>query len=126
MNNTDVLLYTCENDKRLRKLIPGLVSTNTLCNPFYSCGFAIKYSAIKHIEEINNGNLFNEEFIGWGCEDQYLGLQCAKLELNVVLTTDTVLSGSVGGDELTHDNYGETLQQYVNITIKHGFFPKMN
>lgn len=125
MSNADVLLYTCENDKRLMKLVPGPVLTNTLCNPFYSCGFAIKYSAIKKIKTINNENLFNEEFLGWGCEDQYLGLQCAKLDFRILLTDMTVLAGSVGGDELSHDNYGDTLQQYIDITLKNGLFPKM-
>lgn len=121
--NADVVLYVCEQDKRLLKLKPGYVQTNTLCNPFYSCGFAMKYGAIGRIEEFNGGCLFNEDFRGWGCEDQYLGLQCAKLGLSVYLSDQVCLAGRVGGDELSHDNYGAVLQQYVDITRANGLFP---
>lgn len=122
-SNIDVLLYTCEQDKRLIKLKPGKVVTDTLCNPFYSCGFGIKYSAVKKIKELNNGTLFNAEFKGWGCEDQYLGLQCNKLGLSIYLTNDICLAGQVGGDELSHENYIDVLQQYIDITRNTGLFP---
>lgn len=122
-SDIDVLLYTCEKDKRLLKIKPGKVVTNTLCNPFYSCGFGIKYSAVKKIEDFNDGFLFNSEFKGWGCEDQYLGLQCDKLGLSVYLTDDICLAGQVGGDELSHENYMAVLQQYIDITRSNGLFP---
>ena len=126
MGDADVLLYTCEHDKRLQKLHPGKVTTETLCNPFYSCGFAMRYRAIRKIEELNGGRLFNETFRGWGCEDQYLGLQCAKLGLSVYLDGNVRLEGKVGGDEFLHANYGEILQQYVDITRANGLFPHKN
>jgi len=119
----DVDLFTCEIDKRLEKLAIGPVSTGTLCNPFYSCGFSMKVSAIRKVEMVNNGNLFDDSFAGWGCEDQFLGLQCAKLNLSVRLSDRVVLAGAVGGDEISHRNYKDSLQHYVNRAISAGLFP---
>lgn len=123
LGDIDVLLYPCENDKRFEKLKPGPVSTRWVSNPFYSCGFAIKVSAIRKIEALNGGKLFKEEFREWGCEDQYLGMQCHLSGLNVVLDSRTVLAGTVGGDELSHPNYRATLQQYVDLIRANGMFP---
>ena len=122
-NSLDIMLYTCKNDMRLSKIyVPiegaAIIDTGTMCNPFYSCGFAIKISAIKKIQEINNGNLFEPSFIYWGGEDQYLGLLCDKLNLKVAITTEVTLNGNVGGDAVSHSNYRETLQNYVNLIIK--------
>ena len=122
-NNLDIMLYTCSYDTRLKKIFVPLegatvIDTGTMCNPFYSCGFAIKVSAIKKVFEINNNLLFDQSFIYWGGEDQYLGLLCDKLNLKVAITTEVTLNGNVGGDDVNHNNYRETLQNYVNLIIK--------
>lgn len=119
-HNLDVLLYTCADDARLQR-IPiapagtALVDTGTLCNPFYSCGFAMQFAAIGQLLKTNGGNLFEPRFTKWGCEDQYLGLLCAKLGLRVALTSEIILNGKVGGDSDAHPEYRESLQQYIDL-----------
>lgn len=114
----DVLLYTCADDARLCR-IPiaqggsALIDTGTLINPFYSCGFAMRYAAIDKVLKFNGGKLFEPQFTKWGCEDQYLGLICAKLGLRVAITAEIVLAGVVGGDSDMHPEYRESLQQYI-------------
>jgi hypothetical protein len=122
----DVLLYTCENDRRLEKLKIGKVTTNVLCNPFYSCGFAMKYGAVKKIYGMNDGRLFDESFTQWGCEDQYLGVMCGRAGMNIYLHDGVILSGKVGGDELSHPKYRESLQHYVNRLLEKNIFPHIS
>ena len=122
----DVLLYTCQTDKRLQKLKPGLVNVNMLCNPFYSCGFCIKYSLVKKIYNINRGMLFDESFTSWGCEDQYLGVMCGHIGAKVYLYDNVVLNGQVGGDELSHSDYIKSLQHYIDKLRENGIFPHAN
>ena len=119
----DVLLYTCENDKRLQKLKSGLVNVNLLCNPFYSCGFCIKYGLVKKIYQMNDGMLFDESFTSWGCEDQYLGVMCGSLGAKVYLYDNVVLNGQVGGDELSHPDYVKSLQHYIDKLREKNIFP---
>ena len=119
-HNLDVLLYSCAPDARMKTtFVPlegaTLVDTGTLCNPFYSCGFAMKFSAIDKVLRFNGGHLFEPRFTKWGCEDQYLGLVCAKLGLRVAITAEILLNGSVGGDSDFHPDYRESLQQYVDL-----------
>lgn len=115
----DVLLYVCEDDARLKRLdVPAettRVDTGRICNPFYSCGFAIKMSAIQRIMNFNGGYLFEPGFTRWGCEDQYLGVECANLGVDVAITREITINGRVGGDSGLHDDYLESLQQYVNL-----------
>lgn len=122
----DVLLYTCENDRRLEKLKTGKVNTNVLCNPFYSCGFAMKYGAVKKIYGMNDGSLFDESFTQWGCEDQYLGVMCGRAGMNIYLHNGVILSGKVGGDEMSHPKYRESLQHYVNRLLEKNIFPHIS
>ena len=119
-HSLDVLLYTCPSDARTERIaIPSdgamLVDTGTLCNPFYSCGFAMRFSAIDSVLKFNGNHLFEPRFTKWGCEDQYLGLICARLGLRVAITAEILLNGSVGGDADQHDDYKESLQQYVDL-----------
>lgn len=122
-NNLSVVLYICENDSR-NELYDNLqnntllVDTGILNNPFYSCGFAITVKAIKSIIEINSNMLFNEDFTHWGVEDQYIGLLCHKLGLNVALTSEVILNGKVGGDCNDHDDYIQSLNQYIQKILK--------
>lgn len=121
----DAVLYMCMNDERNKRLdIPdgrtAIVGLCTLSNPFYSCGFAMKVSAIRKIMEYNGGTrLFEDSFTHWGCEDQFLGLICGKLGLRVAITRKVVLNGSVGGDSDRHHDYIDSLQEYVNAIMKH-------
>lgn len=120
-----VLLYTCEQDTRREKIRIGegstaLVDTGTLCNPFYSCGFAMRAGALLDVCRFNGGPLFEPRFTGWGCEDQYLGLVCDRLGLRVALTTEILLRGSVGGDATMHQGYQASLQQYVDLVREKG------
>lgn len=115
----DCVLYTCVKDTRKSKYIVGaaldtVVDTGTMCNPFYSCGFAMTTQAIRRVQEFNQGMLFDERFTEWGCEDQLLGLICSHLGLTVVLTTTTTIAGDVGGDAHRHDTYRVALQKYVD------------
>lgn len=124
-NHLDCLLYTCSADTRLSRLSLDsdstyLVDTGSLCNPFYSCGFAMSVSAIRKIMEFNGGYLFEPAFTGWGCEDQYLGMECSHLGLRVGITTNIVLNGSVGGTEETHQEYRNSLQTYVDLVRSKG------
>lgn len=119
-HSLDVLLYTCPSDARAERIaIPSdgamLVDTGTLCNPFYSCGFAMRFSAIDSVLKFNGNHLFEPRFTKWGCEDQYLGLICARLGLRVAITAEILLNGSVGGDADQHNDYKESLQQYVDL-----------
>jgi len=122
-HNLSVMLYSCEHDKRHHKIYVPLsngatiVDTGTLCNPFYSCGFAIRVSALKKIMEYNDGYFFEPRFTRWGSEDQYIGLVCDYLNLKVAITLDVMLNGNVGGDELKHPDYRESLQQYIDIVM---------
>jgi hypothetical protein len=120
--HVDGVLYTCDNDARLTKYnVPMngamVLDTGTLCNPFYSCGFGIKYGAIKKIIEYNDGEFFVEIFNKWGCEDQFMGLVCDQLDLNIAITTEIQLNGNVGGDQHAHDDYKESLQHYVDLML---------
>lgn len=116
-HNLGALLYMCPNDTR--QSLTGndfkIVDTGTLINPFYACGFAMTVAAIEHVRAFNNGPLFRPEFTGWGCEDQYLGITCAHLNIRVGLTPKIQLSGAVGGDSDFHAHYRETLQEYINL-----------
>lgn len=117
-----VVLYTCTSDARLQRVCVNptgatIIDTGTLCNPFYSCGFAIRVSAVYEIEAFNGGFLFEPRFTLWGCEDQILGLVCDYLHLDVAITGETLLNGSVGGDSDEHENYRMSLQQYVNMIL---------
>lgn len=116
----DCLLYACESDmRRVRYGIKGnpvsLVDTGTLCNPFYSCGFAMTVSAIRRVADYNGGNFFEPRFDRWGCEDQYLGLVCSVLGFRVAFTDRIVLHGDVGGDSFRHPDYRRALQTYVDL-----------
>ena len=121
LESLDVLLFTCsEYDARMKKIYVPLdsavrVDTGTLCNPFYSCGFAMRGSAIKAVQQFNGGPLFEPRFKGWGCEDQYLGLVCYHLGLRVGITAGITLRGRVGGDSDRHPEYRESLQTYVDL-----------
>ena len=119
-HSLDVLLYCCSTDARTQRIaVPPkgaiLLDTGTLCNPFYSCGFAVKFSAIDRILKFNDGHLFEPRFTEWGCEDQYLGLICAHLGLRVALTAEIRLNGCVGGDSDNHPGYRASLQQYIDL-----------
>lgn len=128
MNNAslDCLLYVCnESDARLRKLYVPLegatiVDTGTLCNPFYSCGFAMKAKAIRKIMSFCNGTLFEQRFTSWGCEDQFLGLICSHLDIKVGITCEISLNGRVGGDSDTHADYRDSLQVYIDLIREYG------
>lgn len=125
-NNLDVLLYTCNNDKRVQSLnlekgSTYMVDTGSLCNPFYSCGFAMTASAIGKVKAFNGGHLFEPLFTGWGCEDQYLGILCSHLGLSVGITTEFVLNGAVGGTENLHPDYRASLQTYIDLVQAGGF-----
>lgn len=116
----DGLLYTCEADARLEKIhVPEhgalLIDTGTLCNPFYSCGFAMRFSAISRILSSTQGSLFDPRFAGWGCEDQYLGLMCDNMGMRIAITAEVQLRGKVGGDAALHPGYRESLQQYLDL-----------
>ena len=119
------MLYSCDRDTRHGRIyVPlrgaTLVDTGTLCNPFYSCGFAMKVGAIRKVMQFNGGSLFEHRFTRWGCEDQYLGLVCERQGIRVALTCETLLNGDVGGDQFTHSDYRESLQQYVDIIREKG------
>lgn len=120
-NNLGVLLYTCEKDTRKSRYLQGesfrIVDTGSIVNPFYSCGFAIKVSALERIREFNGGDFFRTEFTGWGCEDQYTGLVCHHLNIPVGLTDRICLLGDVGGDSDWHLSYRESLQEYINMAL---------
>ena len=120
------VLYSCWQDARHRKLYVPLsgatiVDTGTLCNPFYSCGFAMRVSAILEVMAFNNGYLFEPRFTRWGNEDQYLGLVCDHLHHKVALTCEVLLNGTVGGDSDLHEDYRESLQTYVDLIREHNF-----
>lgn len=122
LNDTDVLLYTCRDDARFERIaVPEegsvVCDTGRICNPFYSCGFAMKVSAIGKVVAKNggNGHLFEPRFTRWGCEDQYLGIECANIGIRVAITREVVVNGSVGGDSGSHFDYRESLQQYVDL-----------
>lgn len=125
IDGIDCMLYSCNKDSRHARIyVPlkgfSVVDTGTLCNPFYSCGFAMKVGAIRKVMAFNGGGLFEHRFTKWGCEDQYLGLVCDKLGLRVALTCETLLNGSVGGDQFVHPDYRESLQQYVDLIREKG------
>ena len=125
-SHLDALLYTCQTDARCNRMtVPEhgaiVVDTGVLCNPFYSCGFAMKYSSIKCIQQLNDGYFFNKNFIYWGCEDQYIGIECDSLNMKVGLTKEIQLNGSVGGDSEIHIDYRESLQQYIDTMVIRGF-----
>lgn len=127
-NDLGVLLYSCENDERHKRInfdLFKIVDTGTICNPFYSCGFAITVGAIKRIFEINGNELFDTSFNKWGCEDQYLGILCDKLGIKVAITKEIILNGNVGGDSGLHNNYRESLQHYVNKILALGMELRM-
>lgn len=123
-HNIQCMLYSCGKDARHEKIhVPEtgatLVDTGTLCNPFYSCGFVLRVSAIKGIMEYNNGYLFEPRFTRWGSEDQYLGLLCEHLNYRVAITRETMLNGQVGGDCDVHQDYRESIQTYVDLIREH-------
>lgn len=120
------MLYSCGNDARHTKIYVPLegatiVDTGTLCNPFYSCGFIMRVSAILDVIAFNNGVFFEQRFTTWGNEDQYLGLVCEHLKHKVALTCETLLNGKVGGDSDSHHDYRESLQTYVDLIMEHNF-----
>ncbi len=120
------MLYSCGNDARHTKIYVPLegatiVDTGTLCNPFYSCGFIMRVSAILDVIAFNNGVFFEQRFTTWGNEDQYLGLVCEHLKHKVALTCETLLNGKVGGDSDSHQDYRESLQTYVDLIREHNF-----
>ena len=78
---------------------------------------------IKEIYRVNSGKLFDESFTGWGCEDQFLGVMCGSLGAKVCLCDTVVLSGKVGGDELSHPDYLGSLQHYINRLRECNIFP---
>ena len=123
-HKVDVMLYSCQYDKRHTKIFVPLegaviIDTGTLCNPFYSCGFAITVNAIRKIMEFNNNSFFETSFIYWGGEDQYMGLICDKIELKVGLTCEILLNGNVGGDQEEHPDYKKSMQNYINLIRKY-------
>lgn len=123
-HNIQCMLYSCEQDKRHKKIdVPSegavLVDTGTLCNPFYSCGFIMRVSAILEVMAFNNGFLFEPRFTRWGGEDQFLGLMCEYLKLRVAITNETLLNGRVGGDADQHNDYHESLQTYIDVIREH-------
>lgn len=120
------MLYSCGHDARHTKIYVPLegatiVDTGTLCNPFYSCGFIMRVSAILDVIAFNNGVFFEQRFTTWGNEDQYLGLVCEHLKHKVALTCETLLNGKVGGDSDSHQDYRESLQTYVDLIREHNF-----
>lgn len=120
------VLYSCEHDARHQKVYVPLsgatiVDTGTLCNPFYSCGFAMRVSAILEVMAFNNGSLFEPRFTRWGSEDQYLGLVCDYLHYKVAITCEVLLNGAVGGDADQHEDYRESLQTYIDLIREHNF-----
>lgn len=120
------MLYSCGNDARHTKIYVPLegatiVDTGTLCNPFYSCGFIMRVSAILDVIAFNNGVFFEQRFTTWGNEDQYLGLVCEHLKHKVAITCETLLNGKVGGDSDSHQDYRESLQTYVDLIREHNF-----
>ena len=120
------MLYSCGNDARHQKIYVPLegatiVDTGTLCNPFYSCGFIMRVSAILEVMSFNNGSLFEPRFTRWGSEDQYLGLVCDYLRQKVAITCETLLNGKVGGDSDQHQDYRESLQTYIDLIREHNF-----
>ena len=130
-HDLSVMLYTCQSDSRndLYK-IPETgaleVDTGILSNPFYSCGFAMKVSAIESVMKINKAHtLFNEEFTKWGIEDQYLGIQCHALGLKAAITKEVELNGKVGGDCEEHKDYLRSLEQYLITIQKNNFEIRM-
>lgn len=121
----DCMLYTCETDIRSTRIhIPcsgaTIIDTGTLGNPFYSCGFAMCVGAIRKAMDFNGGILFEERFTRWGVEDQYLGLVCDHVGMTVGITQETILNGCVGGDSDEHDDYRDSLQEYVDIVKEKG------
>ena len=123
-HNIQCMLYSCENDTRHEKIEvqpegATIVDTGTLCNPFYSCGFIMRVSAILEILAFNNGFLFEPRFTRWGSEDQYLGLVCEHLKYRVGITRETTLNGRVGGDCESHQDYQEALQTYIDMIREH-------
>lgn len=120
------MLYSCGQDARHEKVYVPLegatiVDTGTLCNPFYSCGFVMRVSAILEVMAFNDGFLFEPRFTKWGSEDQYLGLVCEHLKQKVAITCETLLNGRVGGDSDFHQDYRESLQTYVDLIREHNF-----
>lgn len=72
-------------------------------NGFYSCGIFIKRSAIKKIQDFQNGELFSQDIQNhWGIEDTYLGDVCYHLGLTCNLNQDIKLNGKF--DKLELDN----------------------
>lgn len=123
-HNIQCMLYSCEQDARHKKIdVPSegavIVDTGTLCNPFYSCGFIMRVSAILEVMAFNNGFLFEPCFTRWGGEDQFLGLMCEYLKLRVAITNETRLNGRVGGDADQHSDYRESLQTYIDVIREH-------
>lgn len=119
--NADIILYRCEQDTRLNYTKPGyMLCMNGPGNPFFSCGFALRKSTIDTIMQFNHGQLFCEDFVGWGGEDQYLGTITAHLNLRCVLSSGTVLNGSVGGDMEEHSDYIQAMNLYLKLVIKNG------
>lgn len=117
----DILLYPCEKDIRLVYARPGdVLYMKGPGNPFFSCGFAIRMPAIHKIMEFNKGEFFSTAFSGWGGEDQYMGTVAAHLGLKCVLSANTVLNGSVGGDEGEHPDYMQAMTTYMQLVLKNG------
>lgn len=118
---TDILLYPCEGDIRLGYARPGTpIYVKGPGNAFFSCGFAIYKRTIDKIMEFNRGEFFCEAFKGWGGEDQYMGTVAGHLGIPCALSAETVLNGSVGGDEGSHPDYINALATYIKLSIKNG------
>ena len=117
----DILLYPCEKDIRFGYAKPGAeLYMKGPGNAFFSCGLAIRKSAIDKIVAFNKGDFFCEAFSGWGGEDQYMGTVAAHLGLKCVLSAKTVLNGSVGGDEGEHPDYIQATTMYLQMVLKNG------
>lgn len=120
------LLYTCSvDDTRISKLginpcTTSLVDTGTLCNPFYSCGFAMRVRDVLSIMSYNKGHLFEPKLSSWGCEDQYLGILCSHLGVRVAITREILVNGAVGGDQHMHPSYRDSLQTYIDLIQNNG------
>lgn len=116
------LLYLCEGDARtcLLEKEPRPRGTGWFSNVFYSCGFAMRYSAICQVRGFNHGPFFREEFKGWGAEDQYMGLVLHRLGICTALSHQVRLNGSVGTDVWDHPEYRDTMRTYFRLAYMNG------
>lgn len=95
----DTLCLPVEQDKRTPESF--LFNQGRLNNGFFSCGLFIKYHAIKMIQSMQNGQLFNEDLQAyWGIEDTSLGDLVYHLNLSSALTDKVHLRGSFDKSQL--------------------------